>query len=253
MAFELSAGKESAQSFRPASVANNFNKTFEGTLDNRIRIRMNLIRKGNDLSGSYFYEKYKKNIALSGDINENGYFEMEERDDKNQITGAFHGAFISDEAIVGFWNKDDLFGSILPFQLIESGKQTVALITDRNRPVKIECEVKNNNGSLTILLIGDLIVGLGYQNVGGNAHTCSMYVDRREKGVVWQDRDQMTKITFTKEYFNDDQSAEVSIKKSQQGYDITFTGYLTYFCGVRSILPPKVTVYKSGKIWIGKS
>lgn len=247
------SAQNAPQVFRPAAVSNNFNRTFDGTLDNKIKIQMNLIRKGSDLSGSYFYEKYRKNIILKGSINENGYFEITEYDAKNAENGAFYGAFISDEAMVGFWNSTASPDRRLSFQLVESGKQASSIITDENRPAKLECQVKNNSGGLSILMIGSAIVGFEYNNVGGNYHTCTLLVDRREKGVRWEDSAPITKIIFTKEFFEDENTAEVVIKKSASQYDITFSGNLSYFCGLRAGLPSKVSVYKSGNIWVGKA
>ncbi|MEW6208803.1 MAG: hypothetical protein AB1631_10575 [Acidobacteriota bacterium] len=234
-------------------MSDSFNKNFEGALDNKIKIQMNLVRKGGDLSGSYFYEKYRKKIILKGAIDENGYFEITEYDEKNQENGAFYGAFISDEAMVGFWNSAASPDRRLSFQLVESGKLASSLISNENRPTKLGCQVKNNNGSLSILMIGSAIVGFEYDNVGGNYHTCGLLVDRRQKGVRWEDGASLTKIIFTKEFFENDQSAEVSIKKSASGYDINFSGDLSYFCGVRAALPSKVSVYKSGNVWVGKA
>jgi hypothetical protein len=243
--------KEGSQSFRPAIVVDSFNKNFEGALDDKIKIRMNLIRQGRDLSGSYLYEKYGKNITLKGVINESGYFEITEYDEKNVENGTFYGAFTSDAAMVGFWTKDSPSNRFLSFHLVESGKQ--AALTERDKPAAIRCQVKNDNGDATLLMIGGAVVAFEYGNVGANYHTCGLYADRAQKGIVWEDSDATTRITFTKEFFESENTAGIEIKKTASRYDIKFSGDLTYFCGVRALIPPKVSIYKSGNVWVGKA
>ena len=222
-----------------------------GTINATLKIRMKLTKQGNELVGSYFYETKKKDIALRGSVNEQGYFELNEYGAKDSITGHFIGAFTRDNVVVGFWGKDESSSSPkLPVRLVEDAKVTVGV---NNKFEVISASVKSDRGGAQILLIDGNVIAFFYENVGGNAHTCTMTVDRTEPGVQWNSEAQTTTINFTKEFFKiDENTAKVVIKRSNNAYTLTFDGYLSYFCGARAMLPTKVTLRKGGKGWIGQ-
>jgi hypothetical protein len=64
---------------------------FRGTIAGNLRIEMMLLRDGERLTGSYFYPKVGKNIALSGTIDKDGSVSISESDDGGKQTGVFKG------------------------------------------------------------------------------------------------------------------------------------------------------------------
>jgi len=64
---------------------------FRGTIGDNLRIEMTLLRDGERLTGSYFYPKVGKNIALSGAIDKDGNVSLNESDDGGKQTGVFKG------------------------------------------------------------------------------------------------------------------------------------------------------------------
>jgi len=88
---------------------------FRGTIGDHLRIEMSLLRDGERLTGSYFYPKVGKNIALSGTIDKDGNVSISESDDSGKQTGVFKGKWKSatdspDPAlneIDGKWSRPD--------------------------------------------------------------------------------------------------------------------------------------------------
>jgi len=64
---------------------------FRGTIAGNLKIEMTLLRDGERLTGSYFYPKVGKNIALSGAIDKDGNVSISESDDGGKQTGVFKG------------------------------------------------------------------------------------------------------------------------------------------------------------------
>src|SRR6266852_5196800 len=82
----------SAQDSPASGVATNGEKFyFRGTIAGNLRIEMTLLRDGERLTGSYFYPKVGKNIALSGTIDKDGNVSISESDDGGKQTGMFKG------------------------------------------------------------------------------------------------------------------------------------------------------------------
>lgn len=221
-----------------------------GTINTKLKIRMNLTKQGNNLMGTYAYETQKKDINLRGTVNDQGYFQLDEYGAKDTITGYFVGAFTRDHVVVGFWGKDESSTSPkLPVRLVEDHKVTVGV---NNKFEVITAPVKSDRGSAQMLLIDNTILAFIYENVGGNAHTCTITVDRSESGVQWISEGPATTINFTKAFINiDENTAKIVIRKSNTTYTVTFDGYLSYFCGARAMLPQKVTLRKGAKGWTG--
>jgi hypothetical protein len=91
---------------------------FRGTITagtNDLRIEMALVRDGERLTGSYFYPKVGKNIALLGTIDKAGNVELKETDESGKETGVFKGKWkpATDSPdpnlneIEGKWSKPD--------------------------------------------------------------------------------------------------------------------------------------------------
>jgi uncharacterized protein DUF3298/peptidoglycan-N-acetylmuramic acid deacetylase PdaC-like protein len=82
----------SAQDTPVSGVATNGEKFyFRGTIGDNLRIEMTLLRDGERLTGSYFYPKVGKNIALSGAIDKDGNVSISESDVGGKQTGVFKG------------------------------------------------------------------------------------------------------------------------------------------------------------------
>ena len=88
---------------------------FRGTIANKLRIEMALVREGERLNGNYFYPKVGKNINLNGTIDKNGNVELKETDENGKDTGVFKGQWkpatnspdTSLNEIAGKWSKPD--------------------------------------------------------------------------------------------------------------------------------------------------
>jgi len=64
---------------------------FRGTIAGNLRIEMTLLRDGERLTGTYFYPKVGKNIALGGTIDKDGNVSINESEDSGKQTGVFKG------------------------------------------------------------------------------------------------------------------------------------------------------------------
>lgn len=91
---------------------------FHGTITtgaSNLRIEMALVRDGNRLTGTYFYPKVGKNIALTGTVDKDGNVELKESDESGKDTGVFKGKWkpATDSPdpglneIEGKWSKPD--------------------------------------------------------------------------------------------------------------------------------------------------
>ena len=92
--------------------------SFRGTITtgaNDLRIEMALVRDGDRLTGTYFYPKVGKNIALLGTVDKAGNVELKESDESGKETGVFKGQWkpATDSPdpglneIEGKWSKPD--------------------------------------------------------------------------------------------------------------------------------------------------
>ena len=65
---------------------------FRGTITagtGNLKIEMALVRDGDRLTGTYFYPKVGKNIALSGTVDKSGSVDLRESDESGKETGIF--------------------------------------------------------------------------------------------------------------------------------------------------------------------
>ncbi|HYX28183.1 MAG TPA: RsiV family protein [Pyrinomonadaceae bacterium] len=87
---------------------------FRGTIAG-LWIEMQLLRDGERLSGTYFYPKIGKNIALSGTVDKDNNVTLTETDDSGKQTGVFKGKWqtasdapdTSIHEIEGKWSRPD--------------------------------------------------------------------------------------------------------------------------------------------------
>ncbi len=87
-----------------------------GTINGKLRIQMTLQAEGNNLKGKYFYESQKKDIALSGTVDNERNITLSESDTLGNPTGSFKGKFVSEGRVEGQWSNVDSSKSF-PFVL----------------------------------------------------------------------------------------------------------------------------------------
>ena len=85
-------------------------KYFKGSIGTSLGLQMKLVRTGDNLSGSYFYQKIGTRIDLRGSVDQNGNLTLEEFDKGGKQTGVFKGLWqvsASDGLITlaGNWSK----------------------------------------------------------------------------------------------------------------------------------------------------
>ncbi len=66
-------------------------KYFKGSIGTSLGLQMKLVRTGDNLSGSYFYQKIGTRIDLRGNVDQNGNLTLEEFDKGGKQTGVFKG------------------------------------------------------------------------------------------------------------------------------------------------------------------
>lgn len=71
--------------------ATSFSKSFEGTINDKIGIEMEIRINGNSITGSYFYKKYHTPITLNGTIDQQLNVTLAEYDKGSNKTGEFKG------------------------------------------------------------------------------------------------------------------------------------------------------------------
>ncbi len=84
-------------------------KFFRGSIGSALGLQMKLVREGENLTGSYSYQKIGTKIDLRGNIDKDGNVTLEEFDAKGKQTGVFKGVWKQDEngavEIAGNWTK----------------------------------------------------------------------------------------------------------------------------------------------------
>jgi hypothetical protein len=85
-------------------------KYFKGSIGSTLDLQMKLIRSGDQLSGSYFYQRIGSRINLRGKIEPDGHFVLDEFDQAGKQTGIFKGLWTVDAQdglirLAGNWSK----------------------------------------------------------------------------------------------------------------------------------------------------
>lgn len=84
-------------------------KYFKGSIGSTLGLQMKLVREGEKLTGSYFYQKVGTKIDVRGTIDKDGNAVLEEFDSNGKQTGVFKGIWKADEngliEIAGNWTK----------------------------------------------------------------------------------------------------------------------------------------------------
>lgn len=85
-------------------------KFFKGSIGSSLDLQMKLVRNGDQLSGSYFYQRIGTRINLRGKIEPDGQFVLDEFDQAGKQTGVFRGLWTVDAQsgtirLAGNWSK----------------------------------------------------------------------------------------------------------------------------------------------------
>ena len=85
-------------------------KHFKGSIGTSLDLQMKLVRTGDQLAGSYFYQKIGKRIDVRGNVDKDGNLTLEEFDQGGKQTGLFKGLWTVDATdgminLVGNWSK----------------------------------------------------------------------------------------------------------------------------------------------------
>src|SRR5678816_3784608 len=71
-------------------------KHFKGSIGSSLDLQMKLVRTGDQLAGSYFYQKVGTRIDLRGNVDKDGNLTLEEFDKSGKQTGVFKGLWAVD-------------------------------------------------------------------------------------------------------------------------------------------------------------
>jgi len=85
-------------------------KYFKGSIGSSLDLQMKLVRTGDQLAGSYFYQKVGTRIDLRGNVDKDGNLTLEEFDKSGKQTGVFKGIWQIDATdglvtLAGNWSK----------------------------------------------------------------------------------------------------------------------------------------------------
>jgi hypothetical protein len=85
-------------------------KYFKGSIGSSLDLQMKLVRTGDQLSGSYFYQNVGTRIDLRGRVDKEGNLTLEEFDQSGKQTGVFKGIWKLDAqnglvSLAGNWSK----------------------------------------------------------------------------------------------------------------------------------------------------
>jgi hypothetical protein len=85
-------------------------KHFKGSIGSTLDLQMKLVRNGDQLDGSYFYQKVGTRITLRGNVDKDGNLTLDEFDPSGKQTGVFKGIWKveADDGLItlaGNWSK----------------------------------------------------------------------------------------------------------------------------------------------------
>jgi uncharacterized protein DUF3298/peptidoglycan-N-acetylmuramic acid deacetylase PdaC-like protein len=85
-------------------------KHFKGSIGSSLDLQMKLVRTGDQLAGSYFYQKVGTRIDVRGNVDKDGNLTLEEFDQGGKQTGLFKGLWSVDPSdglitVAGNWSK----------------------------------------------------------------------------------------------------------------------------------------------------
>lgn len=129
-------------------------KVFKGTIygDRPSYVEMKLKREGNQITGTYFYTKVRKDIQVKGTVDGKNKFKMEETAD-GKVTGVFEGDWKDTESnpvivLEGTWKKPgsnetlSFYAYEQPIEINGDGTIESKTINDDNKNKKIGINVE---------------------------------------------------------------------------------------------------------------
>ena len=87
-------------------------KYFKGSIGSSLDLQMKLVRTGDQLSGSYYYQRIGTRINLRGKIEQDGNFTLDEFDQAGKQTGIFKGLWAVESqdgmaVLAGLWSRPE--------------------------------------------------------------------------------------------------------------------------------------------------
>lgn len=79
------------------------NIQMEGAINNSLKVHMNIQINDGKVQGSYYYDNYKTDIQLKGDIEANRMITLKEYSKDGTVTGTFEGWYVPGIRIEGSW------------------------------------------------------------------------------------------------------------------------------------------------------
>ncbi|MBZ9607158.1 hypothetical protein G9F73_004860 [Clostridium estertheticum] len=81
--------------------------SMSGTINRNLNVHMKLFFNSNEVSGTYYYDRYKTDIILKGVYDMDNNVTMNELDNNENITGVFKGKIFSNGEYIGSWSNLD--------------------------------------------------------------------------------------------------------------------------------------------------
>ena len=125
-------------------------KHFKGSIGTALDLQMKLVRTGDQLAGSYFYQKVGARIDVRGNVDKDGNLTLDEFDPSGKQTGVFKGLWTVDPkdgliTLAGNWSKP----------LNEKGSDKKTAFSVHEEPVSftgdvdlVSKQIKENNKKL---------------------------------------------------------------------------------------------------------
>lgn len=123
-------------------------KFFKGSIGSALGLQMKLVRDGNTLTGTYFYQKVGAKIDLRGSVDKDGNVVLDEFDANAKPTGTFKGLWKIGEGglieIAGNWSKPNSTKTTAfslheePIEFTTGVEITARQIKENNKKLKYE-------------------------------------------------------------------------------------------------------------------
>ncbi|GKU27892.1 hypothetical protein CFOLD11_47190 [Clostridium folliculivorans] len=152
--------------------------------------------------GTYYYDKYMKNIRVEAQAYANGYVNIFEFNDNNQVSGSFGGFIFQDKILKGMWNNNNIpkYSFYLIKSDVESNGIDLSLDTNRIGSYSRVGSVSKNSTTLVIYSVSDdkikfHISGYSEPNMG-NVGGVAAYTNSSKNTAEFYDKETNLKITF---------------------------------------------------------
>lgn len=189
-------------------VISDFSKSFSGAINNKYNIEMTLNNQSGLLSGGYKYSGKDVFLKLTGKIDNDGNFSMDEFDADGLFTGHFDGK-LTGTAASGTWSKPS-GGNSMPFTMseVESNNQgnEEALADsyylgflstptgERYKKIKIQVLSNDEAGTTSEIEVISPVEGLYVNNKEGKTRSIKISYDGEKIYVShWVDSEQLIK------------------------------------------------------------